>query len=225
MDTDTQIPPVKQSEQYLALLQGVLSITETEVKAVLDDASALIGATLRADKVDSFIFSPQHAALVAIGTSNTPLAQKQRALGLDYLPLAGGGRAVEVYQTGVPYLCGRLDLDPLELAGIKEDLGLRSMVNVPLLVQQECCGVLSVSATAPERYGTQDLDLLKAIAVWVGLIFHRAELIDSSRAAQPASAPRLEDVQRECLRLQAEATFWRETADRLLGELARYKRP
>ena len=53
-----------------------------------------------AEKIDVFLYQPESDSLVAMGTSDTPLARRQRHLGLDRLPLVNGGRVVDAYQTG-----------------------------------------------------------------------------------------------------------------------------
>ncbi len=82
---------------YLTTLERLLAIQATAVKPALDDASTLIAATLRVDKVDTFLYDPAITSLVAVGTSHTPMGAHQHALGLDRLALANGGRAVEVF--------------------------------------------------------------------------------------------------------------------------------
>src|SRR4051812_4592860 len=87
----------RQQNRQLTTLQELLAIEATEVGTALDRARDLISVTLRADKVDVFLFDPTINSLVAAGTSHTPMGQLQRQLGLERLPLAGGGRNAEVY--------------------------------------------------------------------------------------------------------------------------------
>ena len=56
-------------------------------------------------------FEEATQTLVALGTSDTPLARQEVALGLDRLPIANRGRAVEVYETGDVFQHGQLDSD------------------------------------------------------------------------------------------------------------------
>ena len=90
----------------LATLEQLLDIQATEERAALTQASDIIQHALGGDKVDIFVYEPANNTLVAKGTSETPMGNKQHELGLDRLPLANGGRSVLVYTTGQPYLSG-----------------------------------------------------------------------------------------------------------------------
>jgi hypothetical protein len=69
-------------------------------------ATDLIAEALRADKVDAFLYDPTRDALEAVGSSNQPLSALQRKHGLDFLPIANGGRVVWVFQNWKTYVTG-----------------------------------------------------------------------------------------------------------------------
>ena len=162
----------------LSTLERLLEIEATEVKGALDQASDLVGEALGAEKVDSFLYDPGIDTLVAVGTSSTPLARRQREIGMDRLPVSNGGRTVEVFQTGGSYITGRAHEDGGVLPGIKEGLGVRSMVAVPFEVAGERRGVLNASSTRLDAFDADDLAFLQAVARWVGIVVHRAELVE-----------------------------------------------
>ena len=81
----------------LTTLERLLEIPTAELDVALSYATDAISAALDADKVDAFRFDPSRESLVAVGTSHQPLSARQRKLGLDVMPLANGGRAVQVY--------------------------------------------------------------------------------------------------------------------------------
>jgi two-component system OmpR family sensor kinase len=151
---------------------------------VLDQAADLVARALGADKVDAFLYDPSSESLVAGGTSRTPMGRRQHAIGLDRLPLANGGPTVEVFQTGISRLTGRAELDPSELKGITEGLGIRSMMCARLGADGEARGVLSVASATPDLWSEDDLRLVEAAARWVGMVAVRAEL--SERLAKQA---------------------------------------
>jgi DNA-binding CsgD family transcriptional regulator len=171
----------ERDSRRLATLEQLLAIAAVDVRPALDAASTLVAEALGADKVDAFVYQAAIDSLVAYGTSLTPMGARQRALGLDRLPLANGGRAVAVYRDGGPYLTGRADQDPLELPGITEGLGVRSEAVAALTVAGVRRGVLSVVSAAPDRFGEADLRFVRAAAGWVGLLLHRAELVEAAR--------------------------------------------
>jgi two-component system, OmpR family, sensor kinase len=164
--------------KLLATLGQLLAIQATAIKPALDTASTLIADALGADKVDTFLYDPTKDTLVAVGTSTTPMGQQQRALGLDRLALANGGRSVEVFQTGRIYHHGQVDADVAELRGIREALGVRSELAVPLVIDGVRRGVLQADSAQPDAFSEADAHFLEAVAHWVGMLIQRAELVE-----------------------------------------------
>lgn len=177
--------------RYLATLERLLAISATALKPALDEASDLIAAATNADKVDTFVHDQDTHTLVALGTSNTPMARLEVALGLDRLPIANGGRAVQVYETGVVFQHGQLDTDTEELLGIRESLGVRSTVCVPLIVDGVRRGAVQVDSARPEAFDDDDRAFLVAVTNWVGLVFHRSELVEQLTREAEKHARRL----------------------------------
>ena len=169
--------PTRQT-QLLATLEGLLAIPATDAKSALTQASQLMVEALRADKADVFLYQPDIDTLVAVGTSNTPMGRRQIALGLNLLPLSNGGRAAEVFQTGDSYLSGHVDQDPHELLGIRQGLHVRSAIAVPLYVSGTRRGAVQVDSAQPDHFTEHDRRFLEAATQWVGLVLHRAELVE-----------------------------------------------
>ena len=165
-------------DRLLQMLQRLLAIRAADQRPALDEASTIIAETFGADKVDVFVYRAEADTLVALGTSKTPLGDRQRALGLDRLPLSNGGRAAWSFQTGEPFANGRADEDPEELRGIVEGLGVRSTMNHPVEVEGDRRGLIQVDSANPDFFSQRDRDALGAVAGWVGLIMHRAELVE-----------------------------------------------
>lgn len=180
----------------LAALERLLSSTELDVKAVLNHASQMLAEQLEADKVDVFFHEPSRGSLVTIGTSDTSMARKQVALGLERLPIANGGRVVEVFQTGKPLLDGKVDEDTGELLGIRQGLGVRSQMAVLLRVGGEPRGVIGLQSAQPDFFSEEDLHFLEAVSSWVGAVAHRAELGEElvRRAALHARRAAAEEI-------------------------------
>ncbi|HEV2124906.1 MAG TPA: GAF domain-containing protein, partial [Chloroflexota bacterium] len=173
-------------DRMLATLQHLLEIDATDLHSALDQATQLVAEAMDADKVDAFLLDPAVQTLVATGTSDTPMGHRQHALGLDRLPLANGGRTVEIFETGQTYLHGHVDQDAGELRGVREGLGIRSEVGVPLEIPGRGRGVLIASSATTEFFTLSDKRFLQAVARWVGLVAHRAALIE--RVAADAEA-------------------------------------
>jgi two-component system OmpR family sensor kinase len=164
-----------------SVLERLLAIPATELREALDAAARLIAEALGAEKVDAWFKEPDAEALTAVGVSDTPMGREQRRLGLDRVSLANREPIAGTYCTGVPYLTGQADQDPRMLAGVTEGLGIRSVAAVPMEVAGERRGVLQAASAEAGRFTEADLHLLGLVARWVGLVAHRAELVDQIR--------------------------------------------
>ena len=172
-----------QGTRLLTTLQRLLAIQVPETGPALDEAATLVAEALGADKVDIFLYQADIDCLVAIGTSKTPMGQRQHELGLDRLPVSNGGRAGAVFQTGEPYVNGRVDQDPEELRGVVHGLGVRSVMNYPLNVNGVRRGVVQVDSATPDFFTEPDASFLEAVTHWVSLVMHRAELVERATAS------------------------------------------
>jgi signal transduction histidine kinase len=181
----------QQHELLLSILERMLGLETANVSEMLNQVCDLIPQALPTEKVDVFLYDPSISTLVAIGTSKTPLGERQHTLGLNLLPLANGGVEAEVFQTGASFLTGRADQEDRVLRGVKEALGVRSLLIVALYVGGERRGVLSVSSTQPNLYSNADLTLTEVVTRWVGIMIHRAELLEHLTSEMTATARRL----------------------------------
>jgi len=169
-------------DRLLETLQRLLGVQAVEMRPMLDEASSLVAAALAADKVDVFLYEAASDSLVAMGTSATELGQRQHELGLNRLPVANGGPTVRVFLTGEPYQSSRTDRDPDQLRGVVDGLGVRSQMDVPLDVDGRRRGVLSAESRQPDFFTQRDLRFLAAVAGWIGVVTHRAELSEQVAA-------------------------------------------
>jgi two-component system, OmpR family, sensor kinase len=159
-------------------LEQLLALPAADLRVSLSQASDIVAAALDADKVDAFLYDESRDSLVALGTSNQPLSALQRKHGLDVLQVSNGGRVVEVFKTGKTFLTGRLQEDPHELPGVKEALGIRSKLGVPLQVADKRRGMMMIASLQPDHFTREHVPFAEALARWVGLLMHRAELVE-----------------------------------------------
>jgi signal transduction histidine kinase len=185
-----------QREQLLATLTKLLALPATTVRATLFAACDCVAAALGAEKVDAFLHEPASESLVAVGTNDSPMSRQQRAIGLDRLPLVHGGRSAQVFTSGEPHLGSDIAGDPQELRALSEVLGVRSTLTVPLTIRGKRRGVIAVSSATPDKYTQGDLMFLAAVAEWVGVVTHRAELVEEATrgAAQRARQRAAEEL-------------------------------
>jgi signal transduction histidine kinase len=164
--------------RLLPTLERLLAIDETDLHRALDQACHMVAEALGADKVDAALYDAASDSLVAVGTSHTPMGRKQHAIGMNRLPVANGGREVEVFVTGENYATGHADQDPGQLRGMTEGLGVRSAIMAPLEVAGVRRGVFIASSAQPDFFSDEDLPFLGAVSRWVGMVAHRAELTE-----------------------------------------------
>jgi len=181
----------QRQDRLLTTLESLLELPTTEVNSILNQAALLVARILAAENTAAFLYDDATNALVALGTSDTPMGRQQHAAGLDHLLLVNGGRLVEVFQTGVPYLTGHADQDSEELVGMKVGLGVKSEIATVFQVEAQHRGVLLASSSIPEFFSEQDLHFLQAVACWVGIMIHRAELLERQRQAVVEQGRRL----------------------------------
>jgi two-component system, OmpR family, sensor kinase len=164
--------------RLLEVLEALLEMPATSLAVALTHAADLVASNCRADKVDAFLHDPARDSLVAIGVSNQPLSEQERQHGLDVLPVANGGRVVWVFQTGETYVNGHVDEDEEELIGIRDALGIRSKMGVPLRIAGQVRGVIMIASRQPEHFGEEDVRFAESVARFVGIVAHRAELVE-----------------------------------------------
>jgi len=212
-----------------AVLQRLLAVQATEFKSALDAAAQGMVEAMAADKADVFLYEPTDQLLVAVGTVDTPMARRQRELGLDRLAIASGGSVVTVFQTGQRRLTGHLDQDAEERRDMIDGLEVRSQIGVALLVDGERRGVLTVCSATPDFFSEADLHVAEAVSHavshWMGLVDAWAAYIErlASEVAEEGDRVAAEDLvrvltprQREIATLIAAGLTNAEIAQRLV---------
>jgi DNA-binding CsgD family transcriptional regulator len=178
MSSGTTDPQFIDDDRLLGTLERLMSLPAVELRPTLDETSTLVADALDVEKADLFLYDATSASLVALGTSDTPLGRRQHALGLDRLPRVNNDPLVRVFDTGEAYCTGHADDDPSQSRGNIESLGVRSQIGLALDVNGERRGVLAVVSTESDRFSTRDQRFLRAVAAWIGLLVHRAELVE-----------------------------------------------
>jgi len=177
--------------RLLATLEQLLRLDATNMADTLNAAAHLVGQVTSAEKVDLFLYHPENHTLQVAGLSDTPMSKHEVELGLDRLAIADGGRLVEVFQTGEIYATGHADRDPEMLRGITEELGVRSLLAAALVVGGERRGALQAASALEDAFSEQDRKFFEAATRWVGLVVHRAELVEQLTISAAEEARRL----------------------------------
>lgn len=181
--------------QFFLALERLLTLEIVEARAALREAKQLVAETLHAERVDIFLHDPLAATLIELETSDAPSEKRLRSQGLNRLPLLHGGYPAKVFLDGFCSLTGHLDREPEHLPGMTshEGLSIRSEMVVALEVNDERRGVLVAASRIADFFSEQDLQFLEVVARWIGIIIHRAELIEQvkNEQVQPRTALRL----------------------------------
>lgn len=181
-----------EESRLVATLRDLLAIHVDDLADALHRAARLVAEALGADKVDVFLLlrDPERDALVALGVNDTPMARRERELGLDHLPLAEAGYLADVYQTGTPYWSGQVGAR--ELGAVSQRLGVRSGIAVPLDVAGSRRGVLAAASARPDAFAETDLRWLAVMAHLTALLIERAQMAQArAEAARLAALDRV----------------------------------
>lgn len=162
-------------DPVLGSLEQLLNERPTSTREAMTRVANVITDVVRADKVDVFLLDPQRSTLVAVGTSTTALGRRERAAGLDSLPLANAGRVARVFEDGQPYFGPDVRSDPEELTGIRGELGVRSQIIVPLNIGDARRGVITAQSLRADFFVARDLQYLRIASHWAGLILQQLE--------------------------------------------------
>jgi signal transduction histidine kinase len=177
-------------QRLLELLEALLRLPAGDLKATLDHVSNLVAEATGADKIDAFLYDPARDSLVAVGTSTQPLSALQKQHGLDVLQISNGGRVVHVFKTGETFMTGRLQEDAEELPGVKQALGIKSKLGVPLEIGGKRRGMMMIASLKPDFFTAEDARFAESVGHWAGIVAHRAELAEEIGRNAAAQARR-----------------------------------
>lgn len=170
--------PGVEPARALVTLQRLLEIPAADLGNALVHAADALAEAFAADKVDAFLYDESRDSLVAMGVSTQPLSNLEKSLGLDVLPISNGGRVVEVYKTGRLFRSGDVQSDEDEVRGIREGLKVQSSLGVPLHIGSERRGVVMIASLKKNFFTEGDESFVRSAAAWVGMVAHRAELME-----------------------------------------------
>ncbi len=170
------------------------NLPDQMLKEVAQAMEERIGEVMGVQKVEILLYNEETDELVALGINDAGLGRAQHELGLDHLPLGKAGILADVLRTGQPFLSNDLEQEPTFPAALKEKLGLKAALAVPLEVEQQRRGLICIMSTRPDVFFEEDLAFLLLISTRVSHMVHHQEL---SRELAQAEAERLERAERE----------------------------
>jgi len=153
-------------------------MTEVTLDAFLRDALTAVQDVLEADSVSFLVANEEGRELVARASVGLP---EQVSLGL-HIP-SGAGVAGRVIATREPMLIK--DLSEYELASpLLRQGGIRSLVIVPVVVDERAAGVLHAGSHREAYFAEDDVTTLGLVADRVATVMERVRLFESERDAR-----------------------------------------
>jgi two-component system OmpR family sensor kinase len=181
--------------KLISLLQYMASeLPDKMLKEVTQAIEERIGEVMGVQKVGVLLYQQETDELISLGTSETTLGRMQHELGLDHLALGKAGVLADVFRTGQPFLSNNLDTLSTFPAALKEHLGLKAAMVVPLEVEGERRGLITVMSTSADAFTDDDLPFLTLISIRLGHMLHHQEL---SKELAEAETERLARAERE----------------------------
>lgn len=176
-------PAVERESSHCAALlyalEGFLALPGLTLDSVLPGACDVAARAMGADIVDLYLYDEASQQLVSSGCSTTPLAREVRELGLNRLPVDQDGRIVEVFTSGLPYFTGAAQKDVR--VKIYTDLGIESLLVAPITIAGTRIGVLVAGSRHVDRFSEEERHFFLAVSHWLGLVAHRARLLEEQR--------------------------------------------
>ena len=182
----------------LAELQRVTdaALAYLSVEDLLSELLARIVEVLSVDTAAFLLLEPDGKVLrarAAIGIEEEVERGVRIPIGRGFAgPIAAERRAIAIY-----------DVDHADILNpILREKGIRSLLGVPLLVEDRVIGVLHVGSLTPRRFSEEERDVLQLAGDRASLAIDRAQLVEERRAAEalqrsllPGELPRMPGVE------------------------------
>jgi signal transduction histidine kinase len=181
--------------KLISLLHYLASdLSDKLLKEVAQAMEEHLGEVMEAQRVDILLYNQETAELVSLGSGESPLGRAQQELGLDHVPLAKAGVLAEVLRTGNPFLSNDLGREPAFPTVFTEKLRVKSALVVPLEVEGQRRGLLTLLSSNTDVFFEEDLSFLLLISSRLGHMLHEHQF--SQELAQ-AEVERLARTERE----------------------------
>lgn len=181
--------------KLISLLQYMAAeLPDKMLREVTQAIEERVGEVMGVQKVEVLLYQQETDELISLGASDGTLGRMQQELGLDHLPLGKAGVLADVFRTGQPFSSNDLDSLPTFPTALKEHLGLKAAMAVPLEVEGQRRGLITVMSTSAGSFTDDDLPFLTLISIRLGHMLHHQEL---SKELAEAETERLARAERE----------------------------
>jgi anti-sigma regulatory factor (Ser/Thr protein kinase)/putative methionine-R-sulfoxide reductase with GAF domain len=153
-----------------------LGIARFDIEDLLVDLLDRVRQVLNTDTAAVLLLDSGGQQLVATAASGLEQEVRQGVR----IPV-GAGFAGRIAAQKKPVILDEVN-DANVVNPILQEIGIRSLLGVPLLVKGTLIGVLHVGTLTPRRFTSEDSSLLESVSEWVGIAV-RARLSEIARAA------------------------------------------
>ena len=189
LEYDRLLMDERRQARHTDLLLQLTSVPVSSMEDYLQRLANIINKELEVNKTDIMLFDEGQGQLVSVGLAGETLASEERRTGLDRLPIDPAGAIAGVFNRGEPILIDKAHEREDVEEGFK-NMGVNSILGVPIVVDGERRGVIHVASRAPHYFTAEDTAMLSLVAARVGMLIKNAEL-----AEQEARVRRLEAQQ------------------------------
>ena len=200
--------------------------------AILNEISSAINATLDLDELFRItaqqvkkVVPCNRASLFILDAKKQEIARfsavddvEERQPNLPPTNLKGT-RFEKILRTLEPVYIPNTREDPHPRSRVLEAEGLRSVINVPIVIREECVGFLNVAAEAVDAFGDEHVQLLRWVADHLGAAIQNAKLYSQVRD----TGERLDSIVRSAsdgiitLDPEGRVTSWNPGAEAIYG--------
>jgi GAF domain-containing protein len=214
-----QVQIEAEERRVRALMQvGRAMASTADYEQALAALIRTISELLNVESAGFMLYDPQRSELVL----------QQPAFGIDdpelisayHVALRDGGNAVKVFLSGRPYMTNDAPNDPRPIRRFVDLFQARSILTVPLIVEDQAIGVCHAINKRSALFTEQDLELLNLIAPLLAVSVQSAHLFRQVRA-QGRQLERAIFLQRELSRTAFSAPGMAPLAERLADLVGR----
>lgn len=177
IENDRLLERERRRSRQAEVLLNLASLEPADIDDFLQRLAQAVNDAMGVDKTDVMLLEPLRRRLVSRGMAGAAMAERARRIGVDCLPLGGDSCLAQVFATRQPLLCNETYDDPRARHDLAE-LGIRSMLAAPILVDGQPVGVIHLATSRPDSFDPDDLSFLTLIAERVGLQLKNLDLAE-----------------------------------------------
>ena len=183
---------LKKRTEELSTLYGVDKVTSRtlDVRDVMTSALGKLVEVTCTDSGDIYLMDEKSGELILKG---------QKGISPEVIPLIerlkiGEGIAGATVQRGDLIIIDDIDKAPPFMTVYARKIEARSLISVPIKVRGKILGVLDLVSHTPRTFTIEEIELLKSIAIQIGIAVEKATLYEDLKTANLELEKRLKEL-------------------------------